>query len=109
MTQTPSRPAPAHLPIGGRPNLMNRPDLARQFLRDLIGNVPGWDGTAACASADPEAWFPKKGENPQYAKKICAGCEIRTKCLEGALARGEKYGIWAGQSEKTLARMRKPR
>jgi WhiB family redox-sensing transcriptional regulator len=99
MTQTPTRPVTRQKPaIAGRPNLFNNPYLAREYIRDLIGAVPGWDGVAACATADPEAWFPKKGENPRYAKGICRRCEIRTQCLAGALERGEKFGIWGGES-----------
>lgn len=108
MTQTPTRRAGGPPPTpAGRPNLLDNPDLARRYIRDLIGNVPGWDGQAACATADPEAWFPKKGENPKYAKSICRRCPIKTECLEGARKRNEKYGIWGGESEKTRAAARR--
>ncbi len=109
MTQTPDRRIILPLAVAGRPNLLDRPDLARRFVRDLIGNVPGWDGTAACATADPEAFFPRKGENPAYAKNICRRCDIQEKCLDGAVNRGEKYGIWGGQAKKTLDKLRAER
>ena len=31
------------------------------------------------------------------AKAICRRCALATSCLEGALARGEAYGVWGGQ------------
>ena len=31
------------------------------------------------------------------AKAICAGCPLRTACLEGAGARREPSGVWGGQ------------
>jgi WhiB family redox-sensing transcriptional regulator len=31
------------------------------------------------------------------AKSICSRCVVRTPCLEGALARGEAWGVWGGE------------
>jgi WhiB family redox-sensing transcriptional regulator len=31
------------------------------------------------------------------AKAICGRCSLRVRCLEGALERGEVYGVWGGQ------------
>ena len=57
---------------------------------------PGWRGNAPCASADPDAWFPDKGQPavPQVLA-ICAGCPVRRSCLASALLHGER-GVWAG-------------
>jgi WhiB family transcriptional regulator, redox-sensing transcriptional regulator len=33
------------------------------------------------------------------AKRICSTCEVRTECLEYALATKEPYGIWGGLTE----------
>lgn len=32
----------------------------------------------------------------EAARVICAGCEVRTQCLEAALAADEQHGIWGG-------------
>lgn len=31
------------------------------------------------------------------AKAICSRCTLRTACLEGALERGEVWGVWGGE------------
>ena len=41
------------------------------------------------------------------AKRICAGCNVRTECLEYALEMREPYGIWGGLTElERKARLR---
>jgi hypothetical protein len=46
-----------------------------------------WRLEAACATVDPELFFPEPGQVPQAAaaKAICAGCTVRGPCLEQAL------------------------
>ena len=60
-----------------------------------------------CTQTDPETFFPEKGGSTREAKKICANCEVREDCLEDALARGEKYGVWGGMSERERRRLKK--
>lgn len=62
---------------------------------------PGlWDG-ALCAQTDPEAFFPEKGESPREAKRLCnSDCPIKEQCLETAIARNERHGIWGGLSPR---------
>ena len=66
-----------------------------------------WQERALCAQTDPEAFFPEKGGSTREAKKICAGCEVRAECLEYALVRDERFGIWGGMSERERRRMRR--
>lgn len=35
-------------------------------------------------------------EDELEAKEICSRCPVAAQCLEGALARREKFGIWGG-------------
>ena len=68
--------------------------------RDWIARhiADGWQEWAACTSADPDAWFPDPGEEPQttkFARRICADCPVRRSCLLAALVSDEK-GMWAG-------------
>jgi len=30
---------------------------------------------------------------------VCAGCAVRAECLQEALDRGERFGVWGGLSE----------
>ncbi|MFD7095788.1 WhiB family transcriptional regulator [Streptomyces xanthophaeus] len=54
-----------------------------------------------CAGADPELFFAHALSNLQTAraKAICATCPLIASCLEGALERGEEYGVWGGLTE----------
>jgi WhiB family redox-sensing transcriptional regulator len=67
----------------------------------------GWQERALCAETDPEAFFPEKGGSTREAKKICTGCEVRSECLEYALTKDERFGIWGGLSERERRRLRR--
>lgn len=93
----------------------NRIARARQRARStgrlpaqlLPAPPPGWElrgGEPACASVGGDAlWFGPQHEAPrvraarvQRAVTICAQCPVRLACLDGALARGERFGVWGG-------------
>jgi len=70
-----------------------------------IGNKNGhedlsWQRDALCLQTEPELFFPKRGESPNQAKKICAKCDVGRECLHNALDHhpGES-GIAGGMSE----------
>ena len=59
-----------------------------------------WQHYAACRNRDPELFFPIGSTGPavrqlQEAKRICAGCPVRSECLEFELrALGEsRHGL----------------
>jgi WhiB family transcriptional regulator, redox-sensing transcriptional regulator len=58
----------------------------------------GWWERALCAEVDTELFFPEKGNSSLAAKKVCFACEVRGACLDDALARGERHGVWGGLS-----------
>lgn len=66
-----------------------------------------WRDRALCAQTDPEAFFPEKGGSTREAKKTCLGCQVRSECLEYALAHDERYGIWGGLSERERRRLKR--
>lgn len=66
-----------------------------------------WQERALCAQTDPEAFFPEKGGSTREAKRICAGCEVRSECLEYALGHDERFGIWGGLSERERRRLKR--
>ncbi len=53
--------------------------------------------TIPCASGDPERWFAEHPEILEHAKALCRLCPLREMCLEGALERGEPWGVWGGE------------
>jgi len=68
---------------------------------------PTWHEQALCAETDPEAFFPEKGGSTREAKKVCVRCEVRMECLEYALAKDERFGIWGGLSERERRRVKR--
>lgn len=51
---------------------------------------------AVCAQTDAELFFPPKGGSSRDAKTVCLDCPIRLRCLEVAIANGERHGIYGG-------------
>ncbi len=66
-----------------------------------------WQERALCAQTDPEAFFPEKGGSTREAKRVCLSCDVRVECLDYALGNDERFGIWAGLSERERRRVKK--
>ena len=69
-----------------------------------------WMDDAACAEVGDDFWFPEKGTSATIAKRICAGCPVRSECLEYALEHDPRFGIWGGlgvRERERLARQRR--
>ena len=66
-----------------------------------------WQVEALCAQTDPEAFFPEKGGSTREAKRVCMSCEVRAECLDYALAKDERFGIWGGLSERERRKLKK--
>lgn len=67
------------------------------------------DGGAACADANPELFFPRRGSGGlkvELAKAYCWGCQHRVACLEFAVRTGQWYGVWGGLTEEERQQMR---
>jgi len=69
--------------------------------------VPSWQDEALCAQTGGDFFFPEPGSSVREAKSICGLCEIRTACLEYALANDERFGVWGGLSEKERNQLRR--
>jgi WhiB family redox-sensing transcriptional regulator len=75
-----------------------------------LDNRAGWWTRAACASADPELFFPISYSGPALqqvaqAKAICARCPIQRECLHYALDAGSIQGVWGGMTEEERGRL----
>jgi len=68
-----------------------------------------WRDEAACKSVPTEAFFPEEGGVPTTLAKLCAGCPVRSECLDFAVSDWTIYGIWAGTDEKERRKMRQSR
>jgi WhiB family redox-sensing transcriptional regulator len=88
-----------------------RPGAAAEASRPDLG----WQDAAACKGEDTELSFePGHYENPRTrrrreakAKAICAGCPVRSPCLEFGL--GTPHGLWGGLSEMDRQRLKRRR
>lgn len=90
-----------------RPGLQWSDGAAGPVLEALASDeAQDWRDYAACAEADPEAWFPEKGGSTREAKRVCAGCFVRQQCLEYALASDQGFGVWGGKSERERRRLK---
>lgn len=82
-------------------------------LDDLMKALSGgddhitWQDKALCAQTDPEAFFPEKGGSTKEAKRVCAQCGVRDDCLQAALDKDERFGIWGGKSERERRRLKR--
>jgi WhiB family transcriptional regulator, redox-sensing transcriptional regulator len=75
-----------------------------------MDNRATWWSRAACATADPELFFPISYSGPALrqvmkAKAICARCQIQQECLSYALDAGSIQGVWGGMTEEERRRL----
>lgn len=63
-----------------------------------LTNTEEWTKRAKCREHghDDPVFFPKKFSQGGEAKRICASCPVRKECLEYALRKQERFGIWGG-------------
>lgn len=78
----------------------------RRLMLDLDES---WRDRSNCLGVDPGLFFPERGASTEQAKAVCAGCVVRSDCLEFAMANKERFGIWGGMSERERRRIRRLR
>ena len=94
--------------------------MSRSRRRTTLLPIPsrGWQDAAACRGEDLSLFFgpedeswPQREMRERRAKQVCAGCPVRTTCLDDAVSRPEKYGTWGGlnEAERTSERRRRLR
>ncbi len=64
-----------------------------------------WRDKAACHGLDPQTFYPETDEEAEEAKAVCGVCPVQTLCLEYALVRREKEGVWGGCTERERRRI----
>ena len=62
-----------------------------------------------CRMYAPSVFFPSDGVGVDKARKICAGCPVKSECLEHALEHRIEHGVWGGCSERERRRILKRR
>lgn len=68
-----------------------------------------WRDNAKCRGLDPEIFYPQveevEEEDAAEAIAVCNACPVREVCLEHALARREKEGVWGGATPRERRRI----
>jgi WhiB family transcriptional regulator, redox-sensing transcriptional regulator len=80
---------------------------------------PEWHQDAKCLGAEtklPGLFYPDQSNSETAtAKAVCNGddgfppCPVKDQCLEQALTRPERYGVWGGKSERERRRILRAR
>jgi len=95
----------------GMTKVQKLPDRTRvTSLSNVLGisiHEGDWQERALCSQTDPEAFFPEKGSSTREAKRTCTRCEVRDECLEYAVSRNEKFGIWGGLTERQRRKLKR--
>ena len=73
-----------------------------------------WRSLGACASADPDLFFPVSSSGAgqrqeEKARAFCGRCQVRPQCLAFALATSQAHGVWGGTTEDERRRWRQAR
>ncbi|KGN37493.1 WhiB family transcriptional regulator [Knoellia subterranea] len=50
-----------------------------------------------CQERPDDLWFADAPDEVALAQALCRGCPVRRACLEDALDRGERWGVWGGE------------
>lgn len=71
---------------------------------------PKFTGYEPCATTDPEAFFPEKGQTvPKIVRTMCLDhCSMREQCLEWALWWTDD-GFWGGTDPRERRHIRRER
>ncbi|MGH9150624.1 MAG: WhiB family transcriptional regulator [Acidimicrobiales bacterium] len=84
----------------------------------ILTGAPQWDATfewrqrAACRNVEVDLFFPIGVTGPAVehiaaAKAVCAGCAVRSDCLEFAITTNQEFGVWGGTSEEERRALRR--
>lgn len=68
-----------------------------------------WMAKGNCRNEPPSRFFPSDGVGVEVARRICAGCPVKSRCLEYALEQRIDHGVWGGASERERRRILKRR
>jgi hypothetical protein len=84
-------------------------EMKQHLKTTLLTYAEPWMADAICAQTDPEVFYPERGESIADAKRVCLGCPVRETCLEWALERKERFGVFGGKSERERRKIEQQR
>lgn len=99
-----------HTPRKQRQSPARPSTVPTTLIRYLSPLHVNWAG-AACQGYPVALWYVERGHHSQtdFARAVCARCQIREECLDYAVANHEQHGIWGGTSEKERRIIRRAR
>ena len=71
--------------------------------------IAKWMQEGRCAHEPPSMFFPSDGVGVEVARRICATCPVKERCLEYALEHRIEHGVWGATSERQRRRILKKR
>lgn len=88
---------------GRNEKVLARPGRSRS-LRPPNDETYAWHLAGACRGSAvdffPDVHGPDRIRLEAMAKRVCADCPVRRRCLDHALAAGESYGVWGGTTSQ---------
>ncbi len=69
--------------------------------------MSSWNNLAACRGLDIQVFFPDPAidDEADPARSVCSDCAVQGVCLEAAIDRREKNGVWGGCTERERRRI----
>lgn len=109
-----------HLPKPGDPGKYAEQQVASTLAAIRVGALAtrgeaididpdSWMPDANCKEVGPDVMFPSDGTGVKVAQRVCAGCPVKTQCLEYALEARIEHGVWGQKSERERRRIYKAR
>ena len=68
-----------------------------------------WRMLGACRGLDASIFYAEDDDEAEIAKQVCLECHVRDACLEFALSKREKIGVWGGATERERRRILRQR
>jgi len=63
----------------------------------------------ACRGLESAIFYPDNEDDAEAAKAVCGECGVQQLCLDYALSKREKAGVWGGATEKDRRRILRQR
>jgi len=86
-----------------------RPRGSAAYRREPDGQDRAWQEQAACRDVNPDLFFEESPEFVAAALEVCAGCPVRSTCLEFAIGTHQDDGVWGGLVAGDRATLRRRR
>lgn len=64
-----------------------------------------WRMLGACRGLDATIFYPDDDDQAEIAKQVCQECHVCEACLDFALTKREKIGVWGGATERERRRI----